>query len=324
MPKGYFSQTLVVLFKQHVGLSELRSLLTGFDVVKDVPASEHWEFAGPALVIAYMPGVNGLVAVDIVDRAWPDHMGAPKDAPTLFGAWSMGYFGPFTYPGSLERALQHSSPDATDAARRHKAFARIHVSYVFGADGNARLLPENYRPLPELAFITGLASALLQHPHALCYFNPNGELLLTKANLDKQIAFAATSAIRPLDVWMNFRLFNFDRPDGDPNWLMMDTVGNQQLDILDQEIFFPKKDVSPDEAYRWLRNATGYMLDNGEVIKDGDTMDGPGGRRQQAKHFSVGLISPPRRVLRWLPCGVADIPSVWLEEQQCPIQRSSA
>src|SRR5262249_30301474 len=186
-----------------VALSELRSLLTDFDTVKEVPASEHWEFSGPRLVIAYLPEVNGFVSVDVVDRPWPDHMGAPKEAPTLFGAWGMGHFGSFTYTGSLERASLHSSPEMRDAAQQHEAFVRIHVSYVFGAGGDAPVLPDNYRPLPELAFITGIASALLRHPRALCYFNPAGELLLSKAKLDQQIAYAAANAIPPLDAWMN-------------------------------------------------------------------------------------------------------------------------
>ncbi|MDJ0847938.1 MAG: hypothetical protein QNK04_06055 [Myxococcota bacterium] len=33
-------------------------------------------------------------------------MGDPQREPLLMGAWSMGHFGPFAYPGGLERAAQ--------------------------------------------------------------------------------------------------------------------------------------------------------------------------------------------------------------------------
>lgn len=76
----------------------------------------------------------------------------------------------------------------------------------------------------------------------------------------------------PLNVWTNIRLFNVT-----DDWLMMDTVGNWQLDIADQEAIFPKGAFSPQGVDNFLRNASLYILTNGPVIKDGNTMDGPGG-----------------------------------------------
>jgi Domain of unknown function (DUF4261) len=48
----------------------------------------------------------------------------------------------------------------------------------------------------------------------------------------------------------------------------------------------------------FLRNVALYVLNNGEVINDGDTMEGPGGIRWQADRFENGPRDPPRRVLR--------------------------
>lgn len=310
--KGLISQTVAVLYHQPIGLADLKPLLTEFNVVKEIVEERQWEFGGCALIVEYLREVNGLVSVDVVNRPWPDDMGNPKEAVTLFGAWSMGWFGPFTFPGNLLRATQQSWrwQQAKDDIPRHTTFVRIRLSYSFGLPKDAKCLPENYAPLPELEFITTLASTLLQHPAALCYFNPNGEVVLPKATLDHGVAFAREHDFPPLDIWSNIRLFNFS-----PTWLLMDTVGNWQLDMPDHEMAFPRDRFPLQEVDRWLRNASLYVLKKGQVIKDGDTMDGPGGIRWQAKTFSKSVCAPPRQVLRWLPTGTSDIPSALLEEQ---------
>ena len=253
MPKGLFSQTVGVLFQGEIGIADLKPLLTEFNVAKEIPSADNWEFGGPALIVEYLREVNGLVSLDVVNRPWPDHMGNPKEEATLFGAWSMGWFGPFTYPGNLQRAAQQSWrwPEAKEIILQHTSFVRIKISYVFGAEKDAKCLPENYEPLPELEFLTSLASTLLQHPHALCYFNPNGEVVLSKTLLDEAVTFDSTQKIPALDVWTNVRLFNVN-----PTWLLMDTVGNWQLDMPDHEMAFPKENFEFREIDRWLRNAS--------------------------------------------------------------------
>lgn len=104
------------------------------------------------------------------------------------------------------------------------------------------------------------------------------------------------------------RLFNLD--DG---WLMMDTVGMQQLDLPDLEACLRRGSVQPNQVANFLRNAALYLLNNGEVIKDGETMDGPGGCRWQAKLFENGISPAPRRVLRWLPCDGTQPPAQLLK-----------
>lgn len=59
-------------------------------------------------------------------------MGDAKSDPMTFGAWSMGYFGPFAYPGGLTRAIQQpwGWAAARDVAPTHRGFDRIRSSYV--------------------------------------------------------------------------------------------------------------------------------------------------------------------------------------------------
>lgn len=268
---------------------------------------------GPALLVAYRPEVHGNVAVDIVDRRWPDHMGDPKKEAMLLGAWSMGFFGPFTYPRGLQRAVQQSWrwKEAGAAVQKHTAFVRLRTSYIYGAERDAKVLPPDYNADHELRFLTRLASAMLECPGALCYFNPSGEVVLPKPVFKGSAEHHAQQELPPLDLWCNVRLFQLG--DG---WLLMDCVGNMQLDIVDIEVGFPQSLCSPKEIDRFIRDLSLYILNNGDVIKDGDDVNGPGNVRWQAKRFENGMSDPPRTTLRFLPCEHKGIPEALLRGKE--------
>ena len=298
MPKGMFTQGICVLLERAVSLDEMEAALADFDIRKRLDTTEEWVFGGPALILPYRPDSNGLVSVDIVDREWPDHMGDAQNETMVFGAWSMGHFGPFAYPGGLQRAAQQCwgwEPGRT-IPERHNAFVRIRSSYAFGAAEDDPIMPSDYEPLPELEFVTKLASSLLDLQGALCYFNPNGEMLRDQDGLRATLNYGWSNGLPPLDAWSNIRMFNIN-----PEWSLMDTVGNGQLDIPDVEACFHSTSFDFNEIDSFLRNVSLYILNNGEVIKDGDTMDGPGGIRWQSHQFDNGMCDPPRRVLRWVP-----------------------
>jgi len=210
----------------------------------------------------------------------------------------MGHFGPFTYPNNLSRAMQQSWhwPDAKRVVPGHKGFIRLRSSYIFGGGPEIKCLPQDYAPYPELQFLTKVVRALMIHPSAIAYFNPGGEILMGRVELENSLAYAQNKSLAPLDIWTNVRLFNFNQ-----DWLAMDTVGMGQLDLTDQEAFFLKSSYNPTQVANFLRNVCLYLLNNGEVIKDGHTMDGPGSCRWQARLFENGYCAPPRRVIRWLP-----------------------
>lgn len=307
MPKGMYTQGVCVLLERPLSLDELESALAEFDIRKRVDEAEEWAFGGPSLIVAYRPDANGFVAVDLVDRRWPDHMGDAEKEVMVFGAWSMGHFGPFAYPGGLERAAQQSwvwEPGRT-IADQHNAFIRIRSSYAFGAADDDPIMPSDYEPVPELEFVTKLASTLLDLPGALCYFNPNGELLRDQDGLRECLNYGWSNDLPPLDAWSNIRLFNVDA-----EWCLMDTVGNGQLDIPDVEAAFYSDSFDFNEVDNFLRNVSLYILNNGEVIDDGDTMDGPGDIHWQAQLLENGICDPPRRVLRWFPLDDRPIPAV--------------
>ena len=299
VPKGFFTQSAMVLLEHPIDVEALAECLKDFDIGSPVERGPDSWMGGAGVVLAMRPEVNGAVIVDLVDRPWPDHLGDVKEDMDLFSAWSMGWFGPFTYPNNLAQAqaMSFSWNEGREVSARHRAFVRIKSSYTLGAVApDAPVMPPDYAALPELRYVTDVARAVLQAPGALAYFNPNGEVLRSPSGLDEDIAWHRERELLPLPIWTNVRLFKLT--DG---WSLMDTVGMEQLDVIDNEACFLTNKFSPQEVDAFLRNATNYVFDNGPVIKDGNTMDGPGRLRWVAHSFEDSLAPRPRRVLRWLP-----------------------
>ena len=305
MPKGMFSAGMVVLTDREVPVEEIqRALSPKFEVAKAKPPEpdRNWMGGGPTVVLAYRREVNGVVIVDSVDKPWPDTMGDPKTDMNLFGGWSMGFFGPFTFPGNLARAKQQSyvSEKAPDAAERHTSFLRIRCSYVMGeVPDTTPVQPNDYDPLHELRYVTKVARTLLRIPGALAYFNPNGEVLTTPEDFERMMTDTAAE-LPPLPLWANIRMF---RADDVPGWMMMDTVGMGQLDAIDHEACFTLERGDPSEVAGMLRNVSYYTYQQGDVIKDDHTIDGPGGK-WRASHHEQPILDPPRDTIRWFPPGV--------------------
>lgn len=309
MAKGIFTQGLVVLLKNAVTLDEVEARLGGYEILGRKAASESQEISGPSLVVSYRPECNGTVSIDVFPSPWPDHMGDPKTEGQLFASWVMGHFGPFTYPGGLERACAQSWrwSGAKEAVLDHTAALRLRTSYIFGAGGTAPIIPEDYDPKEELLFLTNLAAKFSELPGAICYFDPSGEILLPYTCLLDSLRHHETHDLPPLDAWTNVRLFNLT-----DDWALMDCVGLAQLDACDHEVAFPKQLAEPQDVDSFIRNVALYLLKKGDIIKDGDTIDGPANLKWQARHFEAGLNDPARRVLRWLPCNTANIPQMLL------------
>ena len=143
--KGLFSQGVVILLANTISIEMIeKTLIQDYKIVKRIDKSNDWVFGGPSITISFLPEINGCISVDIVDRPWPDDMGDPKNDAMVFGAWSMGHFGPFTYPGNLERASQQCwrYPNGKTDSEVHKAFIRIRASYIFGqVDKNLPCIP---------------------------------------------------------------------------------------------------------------------------------------------------------------------------------------
>ena len=89
----------------------------------------------------------------------------------------------------------------------------------------------------------------------------------------------------------------------------MDTIGMSQLDASDQEACFPLDAYKPSEVASFLRNACAYVVQEGPVIRDGDTMDGPHNLTWQGVNLKESRIAPPREVIRWFPLDGWQVPA---------------
>lgn len=302
MPKGFYTQGLCLLTNGQTTIAEVKGALIagGFQVAKEVSASPNNWFSGASVIVPYLLDINGLVSVDLVNQPWPDLMGNPTDALEIFAAWGMGHFGPFAYPGGLARACQQSWawPEGASTSRSHVGFIRVRSSYVFGASKDLRCLPTNYDALGEIRFLTGLAKSLFEIKSAIAYFNPNGEVLESRAGFNEVWMQCIELSQVPLPLWSNIRLYNLNEEFG-----FMDTVGNAQLDIRDVEAIFPRASHIQRDIGRYLRNVSLYLLQVGRELNSGEPIDGPGESNLSWVIESVenGLVQPPRRVLRLMP-----------------------
>ena len=307
--KGLHTQVLVVLLRRPVSLQTIELQLKDFKIAGRAEIAPKWLMGGPSCAVAprlsvavpYRPDVNGYAWIDVVSGSWPDKMGHAEVDPEVFAAWGMGYFGPGAWPGCLERACQHSLqwPDGRFLPLQHRAFLRIRCSYLFGADGEAPVMPKDYEPFQELKFVTRIAVALVRLPEVLCLFNPSGECVRDAGGFLDSLSYHESVSLPPLDVWSNVRFFRFT--DMKPEWSLMDTVGMIQLDAPDHEAWFESGAYAPGEVGNFLRNASAYVMKHGPVINDGDTMNGPGNANWQAFGVKEGRVVPPRPVVRWFP-----------------------
>lgn len=305
MPRGLFSQCLAILMESAPTLDDLERQLVGFEVVRRSRASKTptWLGGFDELVVAYRPEQNGHVVIDIVDRRWPDTMGDPKSDPELFGAWSMGAFGPAAFPQNLARAQRFAMywrDGAEHAGQWHSAFLRLRTTYLLGRDENAPVAPESRDPLDELDFLARLARACMTARGSMAFFNPGGEILLDAKELDQRRANAMAQEVPALDVHSQLR---FATVGDSPEWSVMDTVGMDQLMAPDHEACFRPDDHEPNDVAAWLRNVCLYVLEAGPVIEATDTIDGPGGTWRCLATHNHPWIPAPRPVYRWHPEG---------------------
>jgi hypothetical protein len=304
MAKGLFTQGACLLTDGSTTIDGIRFALRAHKILvaKESPPQNNWRFGGPSAVIPFRPDVNGYAAVDVVTEPWPDTMGNPHSDPQTFAAWSMGNFGPFAFPGSLERAQLHGvrsktggTPDAT-----HAGFIRIRMSHVFGASGDLDLIPADYDPVAEMMFVSRLVFALFDAPGVVSYFNPSGEVLCDEEYFQGNWKGSLEQRKLPLLLWMNVRRFHLSPTIG-----FMDTVGNEQLEIRDLEAGFPLSTYNAADIRYYLRNVTHYLLDSKKELRTGEPIDGPGetGLSWIIDEIDSAPLNPPRRTIRLCPKG---------------------
>lgn len=301
MPGILFRQSLCVLTDGNTSISDIREAVTRakLNILRESAAAEHWQHGGASLAVSCGPDPDDAALVDVVDRPWPDGMGDPSADPVTFGAWALGHFGSFAYPGALSRAMQHNCnwKAGPEVAQSHRGFIRIRMVTIADPD-DADAKATRGRPLDDLAALNTIVLALQGVRGALCYFNPNGELLQDLASYRRIAEDAAAQQRAPLLLWSNARLFNLDSSYG-----FMDTVGNAQFGVPDIEAVYPKRGYDPSTIDYYMRNVTHYLMGLDRALRTGERIDGPGETKLSWTMESLdnGMLNPPRCVLRLFP-----------------------
>ncbi len=349
MPKGFFNQCLVVLFKKEININDLKPFIKD-TIIKEIDEGENIYINGPQLVLDYKtrskPELNGQVYIDLIQEPWPDDMNSNDN--NIIVAWTMGSFGPFTFPGNLGRAVQQSWAwkEASDQVKLHKSFVRVRLNYLsdkknpdFNKVIEERDLNEEYlkfekemdeeesrlsdeleennptppleviNPVDELEFLTKAVVDLLEHSDAICYFNPNGEMVLDKKSLKEKFDYCLDNNLPALTTWCNIRFVKLSE-----EIYLMDSVGNQQLDQPDIEVLFSIKKYSPEDVDTFIRDFSLYICKNDVDFQDGETADGPGYITWHGYFIKHGdnIYDPPRTTIRWIANDNTTIPKNYL------------
>ncbi len=303
--RGLYTQGAAVLLSEPIDFARIEPAVSGFQKLglqTSPDGSEH-----PLLLLDDDQPGGGQAIVVLSDQPWPDSMGTPEEAPELFMAWSLGQFGPLTYPDCLQRAMEQSWrwDEGAEEASKHVAHVRVLYSYVLGSEdidsltdteGTPSFIPTDADGVDELNYITRVISRLLELPEAICYFNPGGEVLMNAEDLRAGLNDCWQHELIPVDAWTNVRLFRASE-----TWTLMDTVGNEQFDLPDLEVIFENDQFDPSDVESFLRNVVLCLLMDDIEINDGDTADGPGEQDWQAVLCHDGLNDPPRPTIRWFP-----------------------
>lgn len=300
---------MAILLKETVDIKHLKRWLDGFEVSAPIEPVNSWHFCGPSIEVEFQPELGGRIIIDIVDKPWPGALSPQTSGPLLSKALATGCFGPFSqlesYPRALSRCITWAQ--GPEVAQEHTAFLRIRSTFSPDEDlerlaGDEPLepepLPSAYRANLEIEMMLALAEALLEHPKALCYFNPAGEVIAPLEILAKVVEHCANHSVQPLGLLANRR---FQKIEDSP-WFFMDTVGMAQLDREDLEICVgaePK--FTPEELQNFLLSTILSGLRSGLKLKDKHTIDGPKDKLFEARNFSQSLLPPNRKVVRLRP-----------------------
>ncbi|HEY6910374.1 MAG TPA: DUF4261 domain-containing protein [Myxococcales bacterium] len=298
-----FTQCACVLFEQAPKMEEVVRALAEWPVsgYRKQGAGEYdWALCGPGVVLDLRG--EGFAVVDVVDRPWPDDVQTALDTPALASAWRAGAFGPYSSPGTLARALDQAGEDGS-ALSRHGGFIRIRSAFA----GKGPPPKRRGGPTYDLMTLTEVATPLMRLEGALAFFVPAGEALRDRKQLE-EVAKRKVGGPAPVDLWTSVRAIALP-PEGGKTWLLLDVVGMNQLGLPDQEAIFAEGEEQPEAVEAMLRNACVHLLS--APIAPGSTSDDAKGRRWRARE-AVGIVAPPRPVLRWLPEESAHLPEATL------------
>lgn len=311
-----FNQSAFVLFSVAPSLDEIETVIGDFHVLGRTEQGDrpHWACDGEALVLSMQDSAGTGVIIDIVEHPWVDWP-KPNEDQNLFQAFMQNAFGCYVTPGSMRRAAKQTWvwEGAKDAANNHKAMVRIRTTHFDLGNGEEQEEAEPLAPEVELRTITAIAANIAELEGALAYFNPAGESLRTAEFVKESMEWAEDEGCLPLDVWTNIRIGLIELG---ASWLVMDTIGMNQLNLPDIECCFENGKYNRGEVDTFLHNVADYVVSNGgDMLREGDVIDGPGNINWDIFVFDNPIANPMRKTIRLIPQDGTERPKLVLERE---------
>lgn len=143
--------------------------------------------------------------------------------------------------------------------------------------------------MEQYGIIMDYAEAILElFPECIGIYWPHSQNLLTREAFlqsgwrDKKYHF--------LDGGLNVRFFNIEGTDE----MLFDTLGLTPIGLPDLQLHC--KNLDPNEAVGFLKNLAAYLYEAGDVIEDGNTVEGPDHGRWTCQRED-SMAGPGRMVL---------------------------
>lgn len=177
-------------------------------------------------------------------------------------------------PQEFQTAVEQtwSWPRDDARARIDRSKARIVVMDLMS-------LGQPYQARLRLVYEVARAVATTTQPE-VAYWRPAGQMVAPESLTDD-----------PLDAALNVRLFNVESHPGD---LVMDTLGLAALGVPDVQCHF--RGLEPGRVAGLLRGIATYVFEKGDVIADGNTVQGLEVTDKWICRHEMALL-PPRRVV---------------------------
>lgn len=134
----------------------------------------------------------------------------------------------------------------------------------------------------------GLLALLQTQPVDAVYF-PESQ---TFADPTRLMAALRKQEANPSTGFVNVRFYQVSNTPGD---MVMDTLGMESFGLTDLQIHF--RDLEPNDVGRVMRRTAAYLLDRGNVITTGHTIQGRSEGEQWTCQQENSLLEPRRTVL---------------------------
>lgn len=221
--------------------------------------------------------------------------------------------------GSKEDLYLYAFPDLAIDVKGRRVPVQVFLAYPDKdkrSDGVDEALQQSWNWPGAKEVVDNCHASLLLTDMMARWLEPKTKLDLFQKALDSVLAVAPCKAIHwvpsqqvinplaylqarqsdgyhPLQFALNVRFYNIS--GNNRNEMLMDTIGLGTLGLPDLQCHF--FDLDPNQVAHVLYNSAHYIFDNGDVIDDGNTIQGIKPNDKWRCQHEMALVKPEREVL---------------------------